>query len=64
MMIVRRSPLSRRALIRGLGGVAITLPAGLQVRSTPVGADGTVCVYRTTQPVHLLPHHLLNLVTR
>ncbi|MGR3906607.1 type VI secretion system baseplate subunit TssF [Burkholderia sp. SR8] len=32
-----------------------TLPAGLQVRSTPIGADGTVCVYRTTQPVHLLP---------
>jgi type VI secretion system protein ImpG len=32
-----------------------TLPAGLQVRSTPVGPDGTACVYRTTQPVHLLP---------
>jgi type VI secretion system protein ImpG len=32
-----------------------TLPAGLQVRSTPIGADGTVCVYRTTQPVRLLP---------
>ena len=26
MMIARRSPLSRRALIRGLGGVAIALP--------------------------------------
>ncbi|RQR25048.1 type VI secretion system baseplate subunit TssF [Burkholderia sp. Bp9143] len=32
-----------------------TLPAGLQVRSTPIGTDGTVCVYRTTQPVRLLP---------
>lgn len=32
-----------------------TLPAGLQVRSTPVGPDSTVCVYRTTQPVRLLP---------
>ena len=32
-----------------------TLPAGLQVRSTPVGEAGTVCVYRTTQPVRLLP---------
>ncbi|MGU7770645.1 type VI secretion system baseplate subunit TssF [Burkholderia sp. MR1-5-21] len=31
------------------------LPAGLQVRSTPVGPDGTVCIYRTTQPVRLLP---------
>ncbi len=31
------------------------LPAGLQVRSTPIGSDGTVCVYRTTQPVRLLP---------
>ena len=26
MMIARRSPLSRRALIRGLGGAAIALP--------------------------------------
>ncbi len=32
-----------------------TLPVGLQVRSTPVGPDATVCLYRTTQPVHLLP---------
>lgn len=32
-----------------------TLPAGLQVRSTPIGTDGTACVYRTTQPVRLLP---------
>ena len=32
-----------------------TLPPGLQVRSTPVGPDGTICVYRTTQPVRLLP---------
>lgn len=32
-----------------------TLPAGLQVRSTPVGPDRTVCFYRTTQPVRLLP---------
>ncbi|MCA8093808.1 type VI secretion system baseplate subunit TssF [Burkholderia anthina] len=32
-----------------------TLPPGLQVRSTPVGLDGTICVYRTTQPVSLLP---------
>ncbi|PMS12412.1 type VI secretion system baseplate subunit TssF [Trinickia caryophylli] len=32
-----------------------TLPAGLQVHSTPVGPDGTVCVFRTTQPVRLLP---------
>jgi type VI secretion system protein ImpG len=31
------------------------LPGGLQVRSTPIGPAGTVCVYRTTQPVHLLP---------
>lgn len=32
-----------------------TLPAGLQVCSTPVGSDRTVCLYRTTQPVRLLP---------
>ncbi|NTX28959.1 type VI secretion system baseplate subunit TssF [Burkholderia pyrrocinia] len=32
-----------------------TLPSGLQVRSTPVGRDGTTCVYRTTQAVSLLP---------
>ncbi|WP_338640471.1 type VI secretion system baseplate subunit TssF [Burkholderia pyrrocinia] len=32
-----------------------TLPPGLQVRSTPVGRDGTICVYRTTQAVSLLP---------
>lgn len=32
-----------------------TLPAGLRVRSTPIGSDATVCVYRTTQPVRLLP---------
>ncbi|GAB3629579.1 type VI secretion protein ImpG [Pandoraea terrae] len=35
-----------------------TLPAGLQVRSSPIGTNGTVCVYRTTQPVRLLPLHL------
>ena len=35
-----------------------TLPVGLQVRSTPVGANGTVCAYRTTQPVRLLPIEL------
>ncbi|WP_080417350.1 type VI secretion system baseplate subunit TssF [Burkholderia ubonensis] len=39
----------------GEARVLDTLPAGLQVRSTPVGPDGTVCVYRTTQPVRLLP---------
>jgi type VI secretion system protein ImpG len=32
-----------------------TLPAGLRVRSTPVDPNGAVCVYRTTQPVRLLP---------
>ncbi|WP_175842388.1 type VI secretion system baseplate subunit TssF [Burkholderia contaminans] len=32
-----------------------TLPPGLQVRSTPVGPDGTICVYRTTQAIRLLP---------
>lgn len=32
-----------------------TLPPGLQVRSTPVGPDGTICVYRTTRAIHLLP---------
>ncbi|UVE69131.1 type VI secretion system baseplate subunit TssF [Burkholderia pyrrocinia] len=32
-----------------------TLPPGLQVRSTPVGHGGTICVYRTTQAVSLLP---------
>ncbi|MGT0195803.1 type VI secretion system baseplate subunit TssF [Burkholderia pyrrocinia] len=32
-----------------------TLPPGLQVRSTPVGRDGTICTYRTTQAVSLLP---------
>jgi len=31
------------------------LPRGLQVHSTPVGPDGTICVYRTTQAVRLLP---------
>ena len=35
--------------------VADTLPAGLQVRSSPVGPEGTVCLYRTTQPVRFLP---------
>nr|WP_290371052.1 type VI secretion system baseplate subunit TssF [Burkholderia diffusa] len=35
-----------------------TLSAGLQVRSTPVGPDATACVYRTTQPVSLLPIEL------
>jgi type VI secretion system protein ImpG len=39
----------------GEARVLDTLPAGLQVRSTPVGPDGTVCFYRTTQPVRLLP---------
>ncbi|WP_407971963.1 type VI secretion system baseplate subunit TssF [Burkholderia pyrrocinia] len=32
-----------------------TLPPGLQVRSTPVGRDGTICTYRTTRAVSLLP---------
>ena len=32
-----------------------TLPPGLEVHSTPVGQDGTICVYRTTQAVSLLP---------
>jgi type VI secretion system protein ImpG len=32
-----------------------TLPPGLQVRSTPVGPGGTICVYRTTQAIRLLP---------
>ncbi|MEZ0601020.1 type VI secretion system baseplate subunit TssF [Paraburkholderia sp. IW21] len=32
-----------------------TLIAGLQVRSSPVGPEGTVCIYRTTQSVRLLP---------
>ncbi|UEP50572.1 type VI secretion system baseplate subunit TssF [Burkholderia ambifaria] len=31
------------------------LPSGLQVHSTPVGPDGTICVYRTTQAIRLLP---------
>ncbi|WP_374626838.1 type VI secretion system baseplate subunit TssF [Pandoraea sp.] len=31
------------------------VPAGMEVCSTPIGPDGTVCVYRTTQPVQLLP---------
>ncbi|MGO4157294.1 type VI secretion system baseplate subunit TssF [Cupriavidus sp. YAF13] len=31
------------------------LPAGTQVRSGPVGPEGTICTYRTTQPVPLLP---------
>ncbi|ANH75277.1 hypothetical protein ACS15_4752 [Ralstonia insidiosa] len=39
----------------GEARVLDTLPAGQQVRSTPIGPDGTVCVYRTTQPVRLLP---------
>ncbi|MGF6899220.1 type VI secretion system baseplate subunit TssF [Paraburkholderia sp. GAS348] len=32
-----------------------TLPPGVQVRSSPVGPEGTVCAYRTTQPVRLQP---------
>ncbi|MDF3884870.1 type VI secretion system baseplate subunit TssF [Cupriavidus basilensis] len=36
-----------------------TLPAGIQVRSGPVGPEGTVCTYRTTQPVRLLPLELV-----
>ena len=39
----------------GEARVLETLPAGLQVRSTPVGEAGTVCVYRTTQAVRPLP---------
>ncbi|WGS46209.1 type VI secretion system baseplate subunit TssF [Burkholderia sp. JSH-S8] len=39
----------------GEARVLDTLPPGLQVRSTPVGPDGTICVYRTTQAVRLLP---------
>ena len=43
----------------GAAHVAGTLPAGIQVRSSPVGPEGTVCVYRTTQPVRLLPLDLI-----
>ncbi|MET3218014.1 UNVERIFIED_ORG: type VI secretion system protein ImpG [Burkholderia territorii] len=39
----------------GEARVLDTLPPGLQVRSTPVGPDGTICVYRTTRAIHLLP---------
>nr|WP_322028897.1 type VI secretion system baseplate subunit TssF [Paraburkholderia sp. J76] len=35
-----------------------TIPAGIEVRSDPVGAEGTRCTYRTTWPVDLLPLHL------
>lgn len=31
------------------------LPAGLAMRSNPVGPERTVCMYRTTQPVRVLP---------
>jgi type VI secretion system protein ImpG len=37
---------------------ADTLPAGLQVRSNAVGSEGTICTYRTTQPVRMLPLRL------
>lgn len=35
-----------------------SLPAGIEVSSDPIGADGTRCTYRTTQPVDLLPLRL------
>ena len=41
-----------------------TLPAGLQVRSAPIGRDGTQCIYRTTQPVRLLPLEVVDAGTR
>jgi len=34
------------------------IPAGIEVRSDPVGAEGTRCTYRTTQAVELLPLQL------
>ena len=35
-----------------------TVPAALVVRSAPVGPAGTRCLYRTTQPVRMLPLRL------
>ncbi|WP_322060969.1 type VI secretion system baseplate subunit TssF [Paraburkholderia sp. J63] len=35
-----------------------TIPAGIEVRSDPIGQEGTRCTYRTTWPVDLLPLHL------
>lgn len=34
------------------------IPAGVEVRSDPIGAEGTRCTYRTTQAVDLLPLQL------
>ncbi|MFM0717643.1 type VI secretion system baseplate subunit TssF [Paraburkholderia strydomiana] len=35
-----------------------TIAAGIEVRSDPIGQEGTRCTYRTTWPVDLLPLHL------
>ncbi len=35
-----------------------SVPAGIEVSSDPIGAEGTRCTYRTTQPVELLPLRL------
>ncbi len=35
-----------------------TIPAGIEVRSDPIGQERTRCTYRTTWPVDLLPLHL------
>jgi len=49
LSIIECTPLNRT------GMTATQIPAGAVVRSTPVGPDNVQCVYRTTQPVELLP---------
>ncbi|MBC8731985.1 type VI secretion system baseplate subunit TssF [Paraburkholderia sp. UCT2] len=49
LSIIECTPLNRT------GATAVPIPAGAVVRSTPVGPDKVQCVYRTTQPVELLP---------
>lgn len=49
LSIIECMPLNRKV------PTAAQIPAGAVVRSAPVGPEGGQCVYRTTQPVKLLP---------
>ena len=40
---------------KGTGSTKVQIPAGAVVRSAPIGPDKVHCLYRTTQPVELLP---------
>ncbi|WNC89827.1 type VI secretion system baseplate subunit TssF [Paraburkholderia sp. FT54] len=49
LSIIECTPLNRTA------STAAQIPAGAVVRSAPVGSEEVQCLYRTTQPVKLLP---------